>query len=212
MKFLPTAVLLFACFVVNQPVLASELTAAEQLTLQLKPMQSLKASFEQTIKDVDDVVLQHAKGHLTVKRPRQFYWRTDEPYQHLIVTDGKALWLHDIDLEQINKQAFNADLDKAPALLLSGETSAINQQYTVELDSFVVNSSSYRLTPRNPEALFTELTIVFSNGLLDSMQLRDGFDQNTFIKFTDVELNPEVSDELFNFTPPEGIDVVVDES
>jgi outer membrane lipoprotein carrier protein len=210
-KVLSAVVVVLFGMAMTKPLLAAELTAAEQLSAQLKPMHSLIAHFQQTIRDVDGVTLQQASGTLTVKRPRQFYWRTEQPYEHLVVTDGSTLWLYDIDLEQISKQAFDSDLDKAPALLLSGEIEAINKQYTVVSSSENANSQRYLLTPNKADALFRELTVVFIAGTLSSMSLRDSFDQQTIIEFTAVSLNPAVADSLFDFTPPAGVDVIADE-
>lgn len=39
------------------------------------------------------------------------------------------------------------------------------------------------------------------------MQLRDQFEQTTDIVFENLELNRKLADDLFKFTPPEGVDV-----
>ncbi|ARN75781.1 outer membrane lipoprotein chaperone LolA [Oceanicoccus sagamiensis] len=186
-------------------------TAVQQLSAQLQAMNSLSAQFKQTITDNTGTVLQEASGTLTVKRPRRFYWRTEQPYEHLVVTDGKELWLYDIDLEQITQQAFTADLDKAPALLLSGEVDEISKQYQVNVTRAADNSLSFSLTPNQPDSLFKQLVISFNNKQLQSMQLKDSFEQLTTIEFSQLQLNITVADSLFKFAPPDGIDIIRDE-
>ena len=191
-------------------VAASE-TAVQQLSAQLQAMNSLTAEFKQTINDNTGAVLQEAEGSLTVKRPRRFHWRTEQPYEHLVVTDGKDLWLYDIDLEQITQQAFTPDLDKAPALLLSGEVDEISKQYQVQVSSSADNTLTFTLTPNRPDNLFKQLTISFNNKQLQGMILKDSFEQLTTITFSSVRLNVDVADSLFLFTPPDGVDVIRDE-
>lgn len=182
--------------------------AVQSLAMQLQAMESLQAKFQQTIRDGDAVVLQQASGTLSVKRPRRFLWRTDQPYEHLVVTDGITLWLYDIDLEQITRQAFNADLDRAPALLLSGEIEEIGRQYRVRALPSASNEKGFELTPRTGGGVFSTLSIVFKGGKLASMSFTDSFDQLTSIIFADVAVNLPLADTLFLFTPPPGIDVI----
>jgi outer membrane lipoprotein carrier protein len=41
--------------------------------------------------------------------------------------------------------------------------------------------------------------------------LTDNFGQLTDITFSELELNPQIDPGLFNFSPPEGLDVIIDE-
>ena len=207
--------LLPRCFVIlllnSFSLAATSETAVQQLSAQLQAMNSLSAHFKQTINDNAGTLLQRAEGSLTVKRPKRFHWLTEQPYEHLVVTDGKELWLYDIDLEQITRQAFTADLDKTPALLLSGEVDEISKQYKVAVTEAVDKTLTFTLTPNEPDNLFKQLTISFNNRQLLGMKLKDSFEQLTIIEFSDLKLNADIPDSLFEFVPPDGIDVIRDE-
>lgn len=198
---------LFACLAQALP----ENSAVALLSQQLVTMQSISAKFHQQITDNHGTLLQDASGTLSVKRPKKFYWHTEQPYEHLVVTDGSILWLHDIDLDQVSKQAFTEDLDKTPALLLSGEIDQISQQYSVEQLPSATNNFSFKLTPMVSESLFKQLTITFQDNKPVTMSLRDSFDQLTVIRFSEVELNQPIPETLFQFVPPAGIDVIDNE-
>jgi len=189
----------------------AEPTAVELLAKRLKPMESLTAAFSQTITDDRNELMQEAKGLLIVKRPRKFYWLTQQPYEHLVVTDGVVLWQYDIDLEQITKQAYTADLDKAPALLLSGDIEQISRQFQVEAESTDKLTTTFTLTPMAEDGLFKRLTIVFGPTMLASMSLLDNFEQLTDIQFSEVILNPRVPEQQFEFIPPDDVDVIVND-
>ncbi len=191
---------------------AANTSSVSLLSQQLKTMESLAAQFQQQIKDSRGTLLQEASGTLTVKRPRRFHWRTEQPYEHLVVTDGVTLWLYDIDLEQISKQPFSADLDKAPALLLSGEVEQISRQYTVEILEQRQAFISFKLTPLMTDSVFKQLTISFNDKQLTAMSFHDNFDQITDITFSEVQLNPDINEQFFQFIPPAGVDIMTNES
>ncbi|MEE8058096.1 MAG: outer membrane lipoprotein chaperone LolA [Pseudomonadales bacterium] len=209
------SIALFTALFISPAFSAADHSAVAILSQHLNKMSSMTAQFQQRIKDYRGTVLQEANGLLKVKRPRRFYWHTQQPYEHLVVTDGSILWLYDIDLEQITKQAFTADLDKAPALLLSGEIDEISKQFQVELLSTHASTNEktigFQLTPLSIDSLFKVLTIHFENQQITSMSLQDSFDQLTEIQFSEVKLNPTVDDKFFLFTPPDGIDVISNE-
>jgi outer membrane lipoprotein carrier protein len=189
---------------------ASADPATEQLNAQLANMQAFKTNFRQTISDEKGELLQEASGELIIQRPRKLYWSTQQPYQHLVVTDGKTLWVYDIDLEQVSRQPFSDELDQAPALLLSGEIEQISKHYAVST-SMVDSTLRFELLPKKPGSVFQRMTIDFNNKKLLGMSLTDNFGQLTDIIFSELELNPEIDPELFNFSPPEGLDVINDE-
>ena len=181
--------------------------AVQQLAHKLQTMETITAGFKQTIEDIDGQILQQASGTLQVKRPRRFHWQTQTPYEHLVVTDGKLLWLYDIDLEQVSKQLFSADMDKAPALLLSGEVEEISKQYQVTK----ISAQQFLLTPRTNDSVFKQLSLKFNGALIALMTMKDSLDQTTIIEFSSVKLNKPIADSVFDFVPPDGIDVINNE-
>lgn len=203
-------------FSLSTQVLASadDSAASERLSQLFAGMDSIAADFEQQISDEAGHTLQQASGKLVVKRPRQFYWRTLQPYEHLIVASGDVLWIYDVDLEQVSKQPFTDDLDRAPALILSGEAEKLAQQYRIQLLDTVdgkTGSLVFSLTPLASDGVFRELQLTFVADKLVSMKLVDNFQQQTDIRFSQVKYNIEVAPDQFEFTPPPGIDVIVNE-
>lgn len=184
--------------------------AVEQLSAQLANMDSFKSNFNQRIMDEKGQLLQEASGELIIQRPRKLYWSTTQPYQHLVVTDGTVLWIYDIDLEQLTRKPFSAELDQAPALLLSGEIEEISRNYTVTA-SMVDKVLRFQLLPEKNDSVFQRMTIDFKDKQLIGMSLTDNFGQLTEITFSSLQLNPLIDSGIFNFSPPEGVDVIVDE-
>lgn len=176
------------------------------LSVLLAKMDALQARFQQRTLDERGELLQEASGTVTVKRPRRLLWKTIDPFEHLLVTNGNDLWLYDIDLEQASRQDFTPDLDKAPALLLSGELDAISDQYQVSLSN-EGNEQVFTLLPTNSDSVFQTMSLNFVDGSIKSMTLEDNLNQRTLIQFDQVELNPQINDQVFEFSPPAGVDV-----
>lgn len=181
------------------------------LNEQMQGIDTISARFKQQIVDEKKQLMQEGSGYLLVKQPRKLYWLTEDPYQHLVVTNGIDLWIYDMDLEQVNKEAFSEDLDRAPALLLSGNVQKIAENYHVKQLPSKVGQQIFQLLPKDQRSVFSDLTVVFSDHHIVSMTLIDSFAQRTQIDFFDVVNNAPLDESLFNFVVPEGVDVITNE-
>lgn len=184
--------------------------ALQRLTTLLDPVKSLQAQFVQTVTDADKKVLQTSQGSLAVKRGNCLRWETTSPFAYLIVTDGNVMWRFDRDLDQATRQKFSGQLADTPALILSGETQRIKTSYEVTREQGK-EGEYFHLLPKQKDALFRSLTLVFSNAGISQLLLQDNLDQHTEIRFNSLVNNPALADNLFHFDPPKGVDVVVDE-
>ena len=203
-------ILLITAMLIAQCVHADD-AALQKLSAQLDPVKSLQAQFVQTVSDNKGKVLQTSQGTLAVKRGNRLRWETTAPFAYLIVTDGNLLWRYDRDLEQATRQKFNGQLADTPALILSGETQRIRSSYEVTREQGSTGEY-FHLVPKQKSALFHSLTLVFSNNGISQLVLLDNLDQRTEIRFNSLVSNPALPDALFHFDPPQGVDVVVDES
>ena len=180
---------------------------AEQLNQRLNAVAALRANFIQTVTTEDGELLQQAAGVMTVQRPRKLHWQTETPYRHLVVTDGAVLWLYDQDLDQISREPFSQDLDKAPALLLSGDAASIVGEYNVTLNE-QNGVQVYTLVPKSAGNVFASMTLQFAGAGIQVMTLEDSFSQQTRISFSDLEIEPELAADFFQFKPPADVDVI----
>ena len=162
-------------------------------------------TFQQILVDDKGVVLQESSGDFFLQRPGYFRWETKEPFPQLLVSDLQSIWLYDPDLEQVTVREYDDRLSATPALLLSGDLSQINQHYLIEQQT----DKRYLLTPRVAHELFNELTVAFSDGQLSEMALHDALGQVTTFRFIDGIYNQVIPQTLFEFTPPEGTDLII---
>jgi outer membrane lipoprotein carrier protein len=196
--------------VTTQPV-ANTQQAVEGLQKKLGEIQSFSANFLQLTQDNLGNNLQSVSGFMQVAKPGKLHWQTEGIYEQLVVSDGKSLWIYDADLEQVSIKNMDNRLSETPALLLGGDVSAIDDDFIIsKIPSD--NSVLYVLQPKDTSQLFDALELRFNtldkSQPLTEMVIRDASGQITRIQFTQVKNNPELSDDLFEFEIPAGIDVI----
>lgn len=182
-------------------------TAAQSLSEQLGRQTNIEADFVQYVLDASGSRLQETHGHMVLAQPNQFWWQTADPFAQLIVSNGKRLWIYDKDLEQVTVQSLDQRTTSTPALLLSGNSTDIGDEFTVVMKRTDNGLVLYRLTPKDPESLYQTLRLNFKNNQLIEMQLEDSMYQKTSLIFSNMVFNPKIEDSLFEFVVPENIDV-----
>lgn len=169
----------------------------------------LKANFSQTVTDRVGRKTQEASGNLYFSRPGKFRWVYQKPYAQLIVGDGKKLWIHDEDLDQVTVRKLDQALGDSPAALLAGDNN-IEKLFNLK-DAGVKDGIEWlEATPKSKEGSFEKVRMGFKGDDLQVMELKDNFGQTTLLRFSNLQRNPAMGASLFRFTPPKGADVIGD--
>jgi len=187
---------------------SAELDAVQHLQGKLQDVKAFQSDFTQTVLNGNGVMQQSTQGEMAVKRPGLFYWQTFAPFEQTLVSDGDQLWSYDPDLEQVTVQAVAQRLSDTPAMLFSGEVEGLSDSY--DIDSVQLNDDSwqFRLIPKQPDSLFEELRLTFNKDMLTQMHMLDSLGNRSSLEFNNVQINGKLDETLFQFTPPEGVDVI----
>lgn len=185
---------------------ADELGAAQHLTQRLEPVTSYAADFSQRIEG-NGHVSQQSKGKMWVARPGKFRWVVDAPYAQVVVSDGKDVYLHDPDLDQVTIRKLDPKVTNTPALLLSGQASELIHSYSVT-EKTQGKKEVYTLRPKSADSLFDRLQMTFDSNRLASLDMYDASGQHTQVAFSNVQPNAQVSDSTFHFDIPKGAEVI----
>ncbi|MBL4607257.1 MAG: outer membrane lipoprotein chaperone LolA [Pseudomonadales bacterium] len=212
-RLLSTAVLLLTCNSViaeekeSSGLLKQQATVAELIKL-LSATKGMSARFHQESMSANGEALQQTQGTMKLQRPGKFYWHTLEPFEQEINSDGKRIWVYDVDLEQVSIQDVDPGLGQTPAALLSGEPDKVVRKFYVERSLQAGGIWRYTLKPREENALFSSVELQFSGKALVYMKLSDSLSQTTTVQFADVKLNPDFSPQAFMLQFPEGVDII----
>jgi len=203
-------VLLLCAWLLALPALADDAeqkSAAKRLNELLSAANTMSATFSQMTLSSNGSSLQETTGQVTLQRPGMFRWHTDAPLEQVLISNGEKIWLFDPDLEQVTIQKLDQRLTHTPALLLSGDVSTLAENFSISwkegsaVDDFV-------LSPKASDSMFETLRLSFRGGVINDMQLNDPIGQRTNILFQGVQLNQPVDAGQFNFTVPDGVDVI----
>ncbi len=174
----------------------------------LTETQTMTANFKQTLTASDGKLLQESTGEFYLQRPGKFRWNYTEPYPQEIVSDGDNVWIFDVDLEQVTvqKQDQEQGHNNTPMALLQNRQKL---EDAFEIHERGSDSGLYRieLLNKNSDADFDRVMIGLDQKGLRILQLHDQFEQTTTIYFTELRTNPALDGAIFEFIPPEGVDV-----
>lgn len=169
----------------------------------------LSADFTQTIYGNKKNQVSH--GTMKIARPNKFRWEYIED-QQLIISNGKIVDIYDKPLQQVTEKQLNGSLGKSPALLLAG-SSNITSYYIVKNLPDEDNLEWVGLTPKNinDNNGFQSVAMGFTKTAphsLSKMKFIDSFSNKSMIVFTNLKTGGDMPANIFQFTPPKGVDVV----
>jgi outer membrane lipoprotein carrier protein len=172
----------------------------------LTETQTMSANFKQTLKASDGKLLQESAGEFYLQRPGKFRWNYTAPYPQEIVSDGENVWIFDVDLEQVTVQKQGQGRNNTPMALLQNRQK-LEDAFEIHERGFESGLHRIELLNKKDDADFDRVMIGLDEKGLRFLQLHDQFEQTTYIYFSELRSNPELDGSIFEFIPPEGVDV-----
>jgi outer membrane lipoprotein carrier protein len=189
-------------------VAASKPTPARHLAHLLKGLKSLKADFSQTVTHATLPGAKKSHGTVLIKQPYRFRWHYVAPDKQIIDSDGKHIWMYDMELAQVTVKPLKTTLADSPAMLLSGK-GTLRQAFKVADETSKNGLDWVTLKPKSHNAAFRKVRIGLGKHHIRVMELTSAkLNQVTKIKFQNVVRNPHIPESVFKFTPPPHTDVI----
>jgi outer membrane lipoprotein carrier protein len=197
------------------PAQANGLDALERF---VKSVSSGRAEFTQTVtapsRDGQAGRVRVSKGSFAFVRPNRFRFAYGKPFEQTIVADGKTLWMHDLDLNQVTARAQAQVLGSTPAALIASapDLSVVRAEYDLQGQPDKDGLQWVLATPKSRDGQLRSVRVGFSGDsatpTLAALDMLDNFGQRSELRFDKVEVNPELPDSLFQFKPPADADVL----
>lgn len=195
------------------PVRADGLGALEAFLRQVK---SAQAEFTQTVTSPprDGQVRgrsKTSKGRFVFARPDRFRFDYTLPFEQTIVADGKTLWLHDKDLNQVTARDQQSVLGSTPAALIASgaDLGPLRKAFDLVAQGDPTGGLAWVLaTPKTPDGSLQSVRLGFADGTLSVLEMNDSFGQRSVMSFSDWKNLDPVKPETFVFRPPAGADVI----
>lgn len=160
-----------------------------------------------------------SSGTFEFSRPNRFSFIYKKPFEQSIVADGQTLWLYDADLNQVTARKQSAVLGATPAALIAAapDLRALQANFTLANAPDKDDLQWVVATPKIKDGQLQAVRIGFrpddrpggaKSAELAALEILDSFGQRSLLRFTQLEVNPHLSGDAFEFTPPKGADVI----
>ena len=193
------------------------LTEIEKVNTAFK---TLKANivFTRTITLLDSTEV--SQGEMSYKKPKRLYLKFYPPKNEINVMDGKNVWVYHPSEKQVEKYVLNSSKQSSQSMSFFefgyGESVAAAQKdYKITLLDTKVDGKKIfyllDLLPKDPKSQYSDIRLWIEDGLWLPYKIElyesDGEVVN-IVELKDVQLNKGISDKLFVFDIPRGVEVI----
>ena len=213
------------CIIIIQTVLA--LAAGSAFSADVKKADAMKvcagvqkryqseknfsAAFMQRSKIKGYPMPQVASGRVYFTRPDRMRWDYEEPEKKHIVSDGKTLWMYMPSLEQAYRSQFALALQSSVAAAFLSGMADICSSFKPEITDYE-EGRPYRLvlTPVVKDSSVERLTLFVDpiSFTVEETELLDPYGNINQLIFTGIDTKSPVEKSLYDFTPPEGTNII----
>ena len=172
----------------------------------LNEIQSIQASFKQTIFSSENDVIDYSEGSFLLKKPGKIIWKFTAPSIKKIVVYNQKITTYDADLNQVLIVPFSDRYQSSLANILLKNDSLMSY-YQISSETANENVYSVVLVQKGSNDLFTRMKITVVEMLLTKIKLWGISGQSIDIRFDNIILNASLSDASFKFSIPKGADV-----
>lgn len=187
----------------HAPARADALDTLREFTRDVK---SGRADFTQTVTSPDGAKKKVSSGSFEFARPNRFRFVYKKPFEQLIVSDGKSVWLYDVDLNQVSIRPYDQALGATPAALLSG--GGLERDFELSAQPARDGLDWVRAVPKAKGGNIESVQIGFKGHALAALELKDAFGQRSLMLFGEVAVNAALPEATFKLVSPKGAEVV----
>jgi outer membrane lipoprotein carrier protein len=187
---------------------------ARRVQARYEAIRDLEADFEQQTQSAifGGEALSEADpktGRVVFAKPGRMRWTYVAPEPSVVVSNGRDLWIHDVEGGTATRLAVTQGYLTGAALQFLLGDGNILESFRVEALACEPTRVTLDLVPLN-EASYERLGLVANpeTGDIESSSVVDLFGNRTEIRFRRVQVNLEPPVETFEFEVPEGVEVI----
>ncbi len=177
-------------------------------------LSSGEGAFEQTVSDRSGRVNSRTTGTLQFAKPSKFKWFYNAPNKQQLIGNGKKVWIYDEDLRQVTVKAQDKTINAGPAALFAGQAE-LDAAFTLRAIGDLDGLQWIEATPKQKESGFEQVRIGIKSDAANKgsieparLELFDNFGNKTQLTFKSFKKNIKLTDDVFEFVVPKGVDVV----
>lgn len=169
---------------------------------------------ESVVKSWNAQQVQKAEGSVYFKKEGKMFWDYKNPTPQQIISDGKMIWFYEPEDEQVTVTEVTDGLQsQISADLLNGKAQLTRdfkvKDITTEAD-VQTGIIVLELIPRTSQQNLSKIIMRLNNENFQIYQTEvyDLFENLTRITFSQIQIDTNLDDSLFTFTPPPGVEIL----
>jgi outer membrane lipoprotein carrier protein len=195
-------------------LVAAQASGLDSLEQFVKTAKTGRADFSQTVvspaKEGQTARTKTSSGVFEFSRPSRFRFLYRKPFEQTIVADGKTLWLHDVDLNQVTARKQAAALASSPAAVIASasDIKALQADFVLAPAPDKDGLEWVLATPKAQDGFLQSVRVGFLGADLAVLEITDSFGQRSVMRFSNLRVNLALEPSAFQFKPPAGADVI----
>ncbi len=180
---------------------------ALELKSKISELNSLTSSFEQQIKDEDDLVLETYEGSLKLNsKNRSFRMETLSPDKSILNCDGKSIYYYEPEINQVTIFSMDKVDGSSPFWIVLSDNDEAYNRFNIKANKGNDGVLDFILTPKN-SGDNSSYTLHFDNEGLLSVTMLDANKQKISYNLKDRKFIKTLGSVEFVFTVPSGATV-----
>lgn len=181
-------------------------------------LKTFQADFEQELTNVASGEVDIRSGRIWFKQPSQVRWETVEPEKELLVVGPDVAWNYIEEEELAIKYSVTQLLDSKTVLRFISGQANLKDDFIVKTEwqgadavreKWGKGFTVLQLVPKEaePGMVLAYIGVEPDTGLLRQVMIVDFYGNGNELRLANVELNVDLTADMFTFTPPEGTQV-----
>lgn len=181
-------------------------------------LKTFKADFVQELTNVASGEVETREGTIWFKQPSKVRWETTAPEKELLVVGPDAAWNYIEDEDLAIKYSVEGALSSKTVLRFISGKANLKDDFVIKSDwdgaeavreKWGKGFTVLQLTPKDPEPgmVLAFIGVEPATGLLRQVMIVDFYGNGNEVRLANVEQDVDLKDDMFSFTPPEGVTV-----
>ncbi len=203
-------IIISACFLILMSAgLIQASSVAERLQDHYETIESFQAGYVQILTNAATKEQEERVGRIFFKKPLSVRWESTSPEEELLLIDEDTVWNYFPEENSLYRYETDEILTSRNMIRFISGQARLTEDFQVEEQDMEDGLHKIKLVPKNPEPDLV-LAYIWSDdeGMMRRILLVDFFGNGNELRLKDIELNPDLDEDLFKFTPPEDAEVI----
>lgn len=163
---------------------------------------------ESTLEAMD--ITDTATGRAWFKHPGKMRWEYRKPEKHIIISNGQELWIYRPEDNQVVKGSASEFFGSGKGASFLADFQIIRKAFNLTTIDVKENRYRLKMTPIRKQIELAAIYLEINKGNLniEKVVTENRYGDLTRIFFDNLEFNPEMPIDLFEFSTPSGADVI----